>query len=82
VSYTYVIERSAAQAVFQFSPRERRFLQAIFDQIAAAPFHAADFEEPGDEGRLLLTRYFGPFSVTYWLDHAAKEIRIATIYRD
>jgi hypothetical protein len=82
VSYTYVIERSAAQTVFQFSPRERRFLQVIFDQVAAAPFYSADFEEPGDDGRLLLTRYFGPFSVTYWLDHAAKEVRIASVYRD
>jgi hypothetical protein len=82
VNYTYVIERAAAQMVLQRPPRERRLLQAAFDQIAAAPFQPADFEERGDNDRLLFTRFFGPFSVTYWRDDAVKEIRIAVIFRD
>ena len=30
MNYTYAIERSAAEAVFQFSARERRLLQVAF----------------------------------------------------
>lgn len=43
VSYSYVIERSAAEAVFRFSSRERRLLQAAFAQIARRAFPAARF---------------------------------------
>lgn len=82
MTYTYAIERAAAQAVFLLSTRERRLLQSAFEQISATPFQPPDFEEPGTDGRNLLTRFFGPFSVTYWLDHAVKEVRIAVVYRD
>jgi hypothetical protein len=82
MNYTYVIEREAAQMVLRLSPRERRFLQASFDRIADSPFAGADLEEIGDGNRRLLTRFFGPYSVTFWLDHAVKEVRIAVVYRD
>lgn len=82
MNYTYVIERSAAQTVFGLSSRERRFVQAVIEDLVAAPFRSADLDEAGDDGRHLLTRFFGPFSVTYWLDHATKEVRIVAIYRD
>ncbi|HUR58503.1 MAG TPA: hypothetical protein VM029_12380 [Opitutaceae bacterium] len=82
MSYTYSIERAAAEVVLSVSTREQRFLLDSFGQIAAAPFQAADFEEIGMAGRRLLTRFFGPFSITYWRDDAAKEVRIALVYRD
>lgn len=82
MSYSYAIERSAAEAVFRFSSRERRLLETAFAQIAEAPFQPPDFDEPGEHGRRLLTRFFGPFSVTYWVDHAVKEVRIAAVFRD
>jgi hypothetical protein len=34
------------------------------------------------DGRRLLTRFFGPFSVTYWLGDAVSEVRIAAVFRD
>ena len=82
MSYTYAIEKAAAESAFRFAPRERRFLQSAFEQIANAPFHPAEIEEIGEGGRILLTRFFGPFAVTYWPDHAIKEVRIAAVYRD
>jgi hypothetical protein len=82
VNYAYVVERSAAELVFRQPARERRFLQTAFSQIAAAPFQPADLEEPGNDSRRLLTRFFGPFSITYWLDDAVKEVRIVAVYRD
>jgi hypothetical protein len=82
VSYTYAIERSAAEAVFRLPARERRLLQTAFEHISAAPFQPPDFEELGADGRRVFTRFFGPFSVTYWVDHAVKEVRIAAVFRD
>jgi hypothetical protein len=82
MSYTYVIERDAAQMVLRLGPRERRFLQASFERIADTPSAPADLEEVGVGGRQVLTRFFGPYSVTFWLDHAVKEVRIAVVYRD
>jgi hypothetical protein len=81
VSYSCANERGAAQFVFQFSARERRLIQSAFEQIARAPFQGADLEEIGMDGRRLLTRFFGPFSVTYWIDDVP-EVRIAAVLRD
>jgi hypothetical protein len=81
VSYSYAIERAAAQVVFQLPVRERRLIQSVFEQIARAPFHGVDLEETGMGGRRLLTRFVGPFSVTYWLDEAVPEVRIAAVFR-
>jgi hypothetical protein len=61
VNYSYSIERAAAEILVSVSTREQRFLQDSFEQIAAAPFHAVDFEEIGMTGRRLLTRFFGLF---------------------
>ncbi len=82
MNYRYVIEQGAAQTVFDLGPRERRWLQTAFAEIARLPHRAPDMEETGVAGRRLLTRFFGPYSVTYWIDDSAKEIRIALIFRD
>lgn len=82
MNYRYVIEQAAAQTVFALGARERRWLQSACSEIARTPGHAPDLEEIGIDGRRFLTRFFGPFSVTYWVDEAVKEVRIAAIYRD
>ncbi|MEY4938525.1 MAG: hypothetical protein RIQ93_260 [Verrucomicrobiota bacterium] len=82
MNYSYAIERTAAQAVFESSPRERRLLRVAIEAIAAAPSHAPDLIERDAGGRELLTRFFGPFALTYWIDHAVPEVRILPVYRD
>jgi hypothetical protein len=82
VNYTYAIERRAARTVFDLSARERRLLALAFEQLARQPMQPADFEEPAVNGRILFTKFCGPFSITYWLDHAVKEVRIVFVYRD
>jgi len=34
------------------------------------------------EGREVAIRFLGQFTITYWLDHAAKEVRIVSIFGD
>lgn len=82
MDYGYAIEQAAAQSVFACTPRERRLLLASFADIAQAPTKSPDMIERDGRGRELFTRFFGPFSVTYWIDHAVAEVRIVMVYRD
>lgn len=82
MNYTYAIERTAAQTVFASSGRERRLLRLAIEEIAGNPMHKPDFSERDQSGRELFTRFFGPYAVTYWIDHAVAEVRIAGVYRD
>jgi hypothetical protein len=82
VSYTYVIERSAAEFVLSRPPREQRLLGTIFQELARRPGQPPDFVEIGPNGRELLTRFAGPYSITYWVDHAVAEVRIALVRLD
>ena len=68
--------------VLRLGSRDRKFLQASFERIASTPFAPVDLEENGEGNRRLFTRFFGPYSVTFWLDHAVHEVRIAVVYRD
>ena len=82
MNYSYAIERSAAQAVFESSTRERRLLRTAIEEIVRTPSKTADLTERDANGRELLTRFFGPFAVTYWIDHAVREVRIVEVFRD
>lgn len=82
MNYSYAIERMAAQTVFESSGRERRLLRLAIEEIARAPLHAPDFSERDQNDRELFTRFFGPFAVTYWIDHAVTEVRIVAVFRD
>ncbi|MBI5766363.1 MAG: hypothetical protein HZA93_01105 [Verrucomicrobia bacterium] len=66
MSYTYAIEQAAAQTVFGATARERRLLQAAFEEIARAPMEKPDLVERDGQGRELFTRFCGPFAVTWW----------------
>jgi hypothetical protein len=81
VKYHFVIEQAAFRFLLQCAPRERRFLHEVFCRLADSPFLEPDLREVA-HGRELFTRFFGPFSVTYWLDHPVREIRIVLIFRD
>jgi hypothetical protein len=81
VTYPYVIDQSAFQAILACAPKERRLLLDAFSRLAEAPFQEPDMKDLV-EGREVLIRFIGPFAITYWLDHAVKEIRIVQIFRN
>ena len=82
MNFTYAFERTAAQTVFASSGRKRRLLRLAIKEIARTPLHTPDFSERDQSGRELFTRFFGPYAVTYWIDHAVAEVRIAGVFRD
>jgi len=56
-------------------------LAEAFSHLAETPFAEPDLKEL-IAGREVLVRFYGQFTVTYWLDHAVKEVRIVNVFRD
>jgi hypothetical protein len=71
-----------AEAVHAFtseSGREREKLLQIFDGLARHPFEPGDYSESGLTGREYQVKLQDGLIVTWWVDHAAKEVRIVRL---
>ncbi len=56
--------------------REQRRLAAMLDSLKIAPFRAGDLQERDTQGRRHEVLVAGDWVITYWLDHAVRELRI------
>lgn len=79
--YAYVIDQVAFETVLAGSSSERRLLLDAISRLSVTPFQEPDMKDVV-EGREIMVRFIGPFAITYWLDHAVKEIRIVNVFRD
>jgi hypothetical protein len=73
-----------AEAVHWFasqSARQRETLIQVFDGLARHPFAAGDYREAGHFGRAFEVTLSDDMIVTWWADHAAKEVRIVRLER-
>lgn len=57
----------------------RRSLIGLLDKLRNDPQMTGDFVEYDDSGRPLQVKLHRQFLVTFWTDHAVKEIRIVQI---
>jgi hypothetical protein len=78
-AYRWVAHQQAVEFVLRLPSARRRYLIEQLDRLVNDPFQEADatLEEP--TGRTLQLKIAGPFIITYWADHAVKEIRIVAI---
>jgi hypothetical protein len=53
----------------------------LADQIARQPFQISDYRLPDAAGREIENLMLEGYLFSYWVDHAAKEIRIAEIIK-
>lgn len=81
MTYGFAIDQSALAVLMACSPRERRLLADAFHRLAKTPFQESDMKDQV-EGREIMVRFFGQFTLTYYADHAIKEVRIVNIFRD
>ncbi|MBI5766496.1 MAG: hypothetical protein HZA93_01785 [Verrucomicrobia bacterium] len=51
----------------------------IFDELTQRPFEPGDYREPGLAGREYEVRLRDDVIVTWWVDHAAREVRIVRV---
>ncbi len=61
--------------------RERKSLLDFFDRLAANPFIESDWAVADSTGRTHDQFAVGRYLVTYWSDHAVREVRIVKLER-
>lgn len=59
--------------------RERKQLIDLFDRLAANPSLITDWTIDASDGRTHYRLVAGRHMVTYWTDHAAREVRIVKL---
>jgi hypothetical protein len=52
---------------------------AILDKLKVSPFRKGDLQEPDLQGRANEILIAGNWLVTFWVDHAVREIRIVRL---
>lgn len=76
---SYVLAEVAGEFAFRLPRREQQRLTIICRQLAGDPFGEGDYVTKDQTGRALQNRLLEDWVVTYWADHAVKELRITEI---
>jgi plasmid stabilization system protein ParE len=77
--YDYVLTAAAAHVVLGSAKRLRREILTELEHLAREPFSQPDLEETGPSGRKYAIRVRERIILTYWVDHAVKEVRIIRV---
>ena len=60
---------------------EQRRMAVVLEQMKAAPMRRGDLQERDAQGRENEILVVGDWVVTYWPDHATREIRVVRLER-
>jgi hypothetical protein len=75
-AYELVLSEAAAMTLAMAPRAEQRRLAVILDDVKAAPFRRGDLQERDAQGRVHEVLVVGDWLVTYWPDHAVRELRV------
>ncbi len=78
-AYALVLHEDAARRLAIASRAEQRRLGTILDGLKTAPFRKGDLQERDGHGRTNEVLVDGDWLVTFWVDHAVREIRIVRV---
>lgn len=78
-SYSYVLGEAAINFALTLPRKEQHRLALAFRALAAAPHRTGDYSTTDHTGRILHHRLIDDWVVTYWADHAGKELRIVDV---
>ena len=81
VRYSYVVEAGVVAFFAQCSGREREQLMRAFELLAQEPYQRGDWLRRTSLGRELQLKRVGKWLVTFWPDHAVRELRIVDVER-
>ena len=79
MTYALVLDEAAAKALVLSSRSQQRKLGSILDGLKFSPFRSGDFQQRDTTGRLHEVALIEDWLVTYWSDHAVREIRIVNL---
>ena len=77
--YDYVLTAAAAHVVLGSAKKLRQEILAELDCLAREPFAEPDLVETGASGRRYSIRVREQIVLTYWVDHAVKEVRVIRV---
>ncbi len=72
---------SRTATFYSAKKRERKALLDYFEQLARSPFTETDWVVTDETGRKNYRAAVGRFLVTFWTDHAVREVRIVKLER-
>ncbi len=78
-SYQLVLSEAAARTFAQLSRLRQRQAGAALDEVKREPFREGDFRQRDPAGRINEVVLLGGWLVTYWTDHAVREIRVVAL---
>ena len=79
MGYAFWLSSEAFHALLDSERRIRLKMEQALLQLSAAPFGVPDFQERSPAGRIYDVKCFDEIIVTYWVDHAVKEVRIVRL---
>ena len=79
--YELLLSEAAAKTLATAERSEQRKLAVLLDEVKVAPFRRGDLQERDAHGRTNEVLVVGDWLVTYWPDHAARELRVVRLER-
>lgn len=77
--YEIFLRDEAVRALGGVRARDRRLITAFIDSLAENPFAEGDYPMRDATQREIQIKIIGAFAVTFWSDHAVREVRIIDI---
>ena len=59
--------------------RDRDSIIAFADSLKTDPTKIGDYSEPDENGRTVQIKVIGNYALTYWADHAVREVKITKV---
>ena len=75
-TYSFSVSREVLGQFASLPGRQRSRLLQAFEALAETPFLPNDARQSDLSGRPLSVRRFGEWTLTWWVDHAAKQVHI------
>ena len=79
MGYAFWLSSEASHALLGSERRTRLKMEQALRHLSSTPFSAPDFQEKSPAGRIYDVKCFDDIIVTYWVDHAVKEVRIVRL---
>ena len=61
------------------SVQNRNRMLSFLDSLCADPFQKGDYEERDETDRPVQIKVIGKYALTFWADHAVREVKVVRI---
>lgn len=78
-AYEPVLSGAATATLLALPKARQRLLGKLLFRLAETPGQPGDYSTADDKGRPVQHQVVGEFHISYWPDHAARELRIVEI---